>query len=112
VVRYEPPIETVSWTAGPLLAADPEGAAFDVASAMQQGNVNNGSLLRGCGARQSHPEAPGIAEAVAAAPGSTFIIVGRVIADADVIVELHCSIPNTSRKNCKSRLRRRMTAGG
>src|ERR1700722_8610310 len=39
VMRYKPPVDAASWVPDVALAADPEGAALNIANAMQQGNM-------------------------------------------------------------------------
>ncbi len=90
VVCYEPPIETASWTARPALAVDPEGAAFDIANAMQQGDVDR--WLSYCG--DAHQASLGLDAREAllrqwqSLQGGAFAITTRVIAGMDMIVEL------------------------
>ncbi|MDB6108483.1 MAG: hypothetical protein JWR69_233 [Pedosphaera sp.] len=90
VLRYQPPVQGASWPANPAMADDPEGTALKIAAAMQHANVeqwlsswevsdrpnlsaqNRASLLA-----QWQP-----------LKGRSFTVLGRVVAGADVIVEL------------------------
>jgi hypothetical protein len=95
VVRYEPPIETASWTASPLLATDPEGAAFDIASAMRQGDVERwlSYCQESAGANPDAEARQALLRQWQSLQGGRLTIVGRVIAGADVVVELSLTQP-------------------
>jgi hypothetical protein len=108
VLLYRPPVEVTKWEADPSLVADPEGAALNAMKAMQRGDfdawlsnwqpserpaataeerrafVSQGQSLRGVGVE----------------------LLGRVVADADVVVEFSFSGPKAPPGNFQIPLQR------
>ena len=90
VLRYKPPVDATSWVPNAALSADPEGAALNIAAAMQQGNMDQW-LSNWEGAERPNLTAAQTEAMLAqwhSLKGSKLAILGRVVAEADVIVEL------------------------
>ena len=89
VVSYEPPIDTSEWHAGPALAGNPEGAAYNIADAMRRGDVDTWlSYCRGVEANQvDAAEREMLTRQWAPLKGRQFVIVTRVLAETDVVIE-------------------------
>jgi hypothetical protein len=90
VLRYKPPVDATSWVPDATLSADPEGAALNIAAAMQKGNMEE--WLSNWEAAERPNLTPAQTEAMLSQwhslKDSHVAILGRVVAEADVIVEL------------------------
>jgi hypothetical protein len=90
VLRYKPPVDAASWVPDVALSADPEGAALNIAAAMQQGNMEQ--WLSNWEVAERPNLTPAQTEAMLSQwhllRDSHVAILGRVVAEADVIVEL------------------------
>ncbi len=87
---YRSPVQASPWTPSPALSGEPEGAALNIATAMQAGDLNQ--WLASWDASERPQLSPAQQQALLRQwqplRGCTFQIVDRVIADANVIVEL------------------------
>jgi hypothetical protein len=90
VMRYKPPVDATSWVPDTGLSADPEGAALNIAAAMQQGNM--GQWLSNWEPSECPHLTPAQSETLlnswrSLQRGHVYIL-GRVVAEANVIIEL------------------------
>jgi hypothetical protein len=90
VLRYQPPVDAAAWVADAALASDPEGAALNIADAMQRGNIDLWLANWQSGDRPnlSSGDSEALLEQWQPLRGRLFSILGRVVAEANVIVEL------------------------
>ena len=90
VLRYKPPVDAGAWVPNVASAADPEGAALNIAVAMRQGNVNEWlSYWEGAERPQLTPaQSEALVHEWQSLRDAHVSILGRVVAEADVIVEL------------------------
>ena len=89
-MRYKPPVDAASWVPDVALAADPEGAALNIAEAMQRGNLDSW-LSNWQSTERPHlsgAESDALLQQWVSLRGKHFSILGRVVAEANVIVEL------------------------
>jgi hypothetical protein len=90
VLRYKPPVDATAWVPDAALSADPEGAALNIEVAMQQGNIEQWLSNWDAGERPNLTPAQSAAllQQWQSLRGRHVSILGRVVAEADVIVEL------------------------
>jgi hypothetical protein len=90
VLRYKPPVDAAAWVPDAALAADPEGAALNIADAMQRGNIDLWLANWQSAERPSLSSADSdvLLQQWQSLRGRHFSILGRVVAEANVIVEL------------------------
>jgi hypothetical protein len=90
VLRYKPPVDATSWVPDEALSADAEGAALNIAATMRQGNMEQ--WLSNWEPAERPVLTPAQSEALLqewrSQRRSHVYILGRVVAEADVIVEL------------------------
>lgn len=90
VMRYRPAVDATAWVSDPRLSADPEGAALNIATAMRRGSMEE--WLANWEPTDRPQLTPAQSEAMLsewkALQGGQINILGRVVAESDVIVEL------------------------
>lgn len=98
VLRYEKPVNASSWNPDPTFAADPEGAALNITSAMRQGDIETWLAYWDAPERgaASATDRQALAQQWQSLQGCSVSVLGRVIAEADVIVELLVMGPQQS----------------
>jgi hypothetical protein len=90
VLRYKPPVDAAAWVPYAAASKDPEGEALNIATSMREGDLEQWL------ANWQNSDRPNLSTAQSDAlrrewqslQGARFAILGRVIAEADVIVEL------------------------
>lgn len=90
VLRYKPAVDATSWVPDVALSGDPEGAALNIAAAMKRGDIEQWLSYWQSGERPqlSPAQSKALLEDWNSLRGSHVSILGRVVAEADVIVEL------------------------
>jgi hypothetical protein len=90
VLRYKPAVDATSWVPDAALSGDPEGAALNIATAMKRGDIEQWLSNWQSGERPqlSSAQSKALLEDWNSLRGSHVSILGRVVAEADVIVEL------------------------
>lgn len=108
VLRYKPPVDAAAWVPDAAASADAEGAALNIAAAMRQGNMEQWL------SNWQTSERPNLTTAQSEAllhewqplQGSHVCILGRVVAEADVIVELSVAGPQNEQGKIQIPLKR------
>ena len=108
VMLYKEPVEVTSWRIDPAQAANPEGAAFNIISAMQHGDVEQ---WEGDWELSERPKiTPEYREALLkkwqTLKGGRVMALGRVVADADIIIELSVRTPQQTEEKVQLPLKR------
>jgi hypothetical protein len=108
VLLYRPPVEVSKWEADPSLAADPEGAALNAMKAMQRGDfdawLSNWQPSERPAATAAERQA--FRQQGQSLRGVGVNLLGRVVADAQVVVEFSFSGPKAPPGNFQIPLQR------
>ena len=93
VQQYRTPIEASHWTANDALSCDPESAALNVLAAMKKGDVDTWLAAWEPASRPklSDGQRQALVQQWQAFNGSEIKILERVVADANVVVDLSVS---------------------
>lgn len=100
VLRYKPPVDASSWTPDEAFSADPEGAALNIAAAMKLGNVEQwlSNWEKAERPQLTPAQQQALQQQWGSLRGAHIKVLGRVVAEANVIVELSAGdTPGTER---------------
>ncbi len=109
VMLYKEPVEVASWRIDPAQAANPEGAAFNIIAAMQRGDVEQ---WRGDWELSERPKITpeyrrNLAQKMGNPQGRARVLaLGRVVADAEIIIELSVRTPQQTEEKVQLPLKR------
>ncbi len=90
VLRYKEPVEVVSWAVDPAQSASPEGAALNIVTVMQHGDL--GQWLASWAADErpnpNQAERDSLLQKWQSLKDGRIMMLGRVVADSDIVVEI------------------------
>ena len=90
VMRYPEPVEVAAWKPNPSQSDNPEGAALNIATFMEQGDVDHWLASWDAAERPTltPEERNSLVQKWLALKGGRVSMIGRVVGGADVVVEL------------------------
>jgi hypothetical protein len=90
VMRYREPVEVTGWKLDPTLAVNPEGAALNIITAMQHGDLGQWLASWDTDERPNpnQAERDSLLEQWQSLKGKRVMILGHVVAGSDVVEEL------------------------
>ncbi len=108
VMRYTEPVEVKDWALDPAQSANPEGAALNITKAMQQGDV--GQWLASWDATDrpnpSPAERDNLLHQWQSLKDGRVVMLGRVVAGAELVMELSVQGPQQKEEKLKLPLKR------
>jgi hypothetical protein len=108
VLRYAEPVEVKDWALDPMQSANPEGAALNITTAMQKGDV--GTWLASWDASDrpnpNQAERDRLLQQWQPLKDGRVVMLGRVVAGADLVMELSVQGPQQKEEKLKLPLKR------
>jgi len=108
VMLYKEPVEVTAWRTDPAQSANPEGAALNIITAMQRGDVEQ---WQGDWDESERPKITkeyreALLKKWTSLKDGRVMIVGRVVADADIVIELSVRSPQLTQEKVQIPLKR------
>ena len=108
VLRYKEPVAVTAWKIDPAQSANPEGAALNITTAMQQGKVDAWLASWDASERPnlSQTDRETLLQKWQSLKNGRISVLGRVVADADVVIELSVLTPPSPAEKIQLPLKR------